>query len=144
MVFPQLLDFPPPIDKLKSGPHKCPRYLFSHSPLPLSSPNRCFGPFKIIHLFIFMYMDILSSVCVSFGVPCLVSMEARRRCWILWNWRYKWFWATMWVLQIEPQSFRKVVGSDNPWAISPGQCYGLWVGWIEVFSLFQDLFQQKS
>lgn len=29
---------------------------------------------------------------------CLVSKETRRRYWILWNWIYRWLWATMLVL----------------------------------------------
>ena len=46
--------------------------------------------------------------CVS-GLPawmsvCLVPLEARRH-WVLWDWRCKWLWTAMWVLETEPRLF---------------------------------------
>ena len=33
---------------------------------------------------------------------CSVPMEVRGGHQIPWNWSYRWFWAAMWVLGIEP------------------------------------------
>jgi hypothetical protein len=44
---------------------------FSHSSLP----HPCFGPFKIINVFIFICMNILSSVSVSFVLCTMVVSD---------------------------------------------------------------------
>ena len=41
------------------------------------------------------------------------------RSWISWNWSYRQLWAVMWMLGIEPRSFRRAVSALNLWAISP-------------------------
>jgi hypothetical protein len=48
-------------------------------------------------------------VCVP--LECLVSVEARRGCWILWNWNYRWNLAVMWVLGFELRSSERTASN---------------------------------
>ena len=79
--------------------------------------------------FYFMYTGVLPASMSVWG------------CWIPWNRSYRWFWAAMWVLGIEPVSSGRAVSAPNPWVISPAQTVSFLVlrSLINLeFSLGQD------
>lgn len=47
-----------------------------------------------------------------------VPEEARRGCWVTWNWTYGWFWCLIWVLGSKPMSPGRAVHTLNHSAIS--------------------------
>ena len=56
--------------------------------------------------------------CMHVRVPHvrLVLLEVKRRHKIPWNWRYRWLWAAIWVLGIEPGSSWRVTNDLYYWA----------------------------
>lgn len=50
------------------------------------------------------------TLCVYAHNLCLVPAEARRHCWILWNFSYICFWDIMWVLATKFRSSAKTRG----------------------------------
>lgn len=82
----------------------------------------------MIFIHVCMYYLIFKIiVCIwMFCLTCLsvqnfhtVSVEARRRRQILWNWSHNQFWATMWVLGIQTGSSGITVTALICWALSP-------------------------
>jgi hypothetical protein len=51
----------------------------------------------IFYLFFYVYECLVCVIRV-----CLMPMEAGRGCQISWDWTYKWFRVTLWVLGIKP------------------------------------------
>jgi hypothetical protein len=64
---------------------------------------------KNVYLF-YMY------VC---GPECICVPHVSRGPQIPWNWSYRWLWATMWVLGIEPGSYWREACALSHWAIPP-------------------------
>jgi hypothetical protein len=58
--------------------------------------------------------------CVSIYHVCGWPAEARRWCWIFWNWNSKWLWPTMWALE----SSGRGASALNHWVISLAPCVG--------------------
>lgn len=48
-----------------------------------------------------------------------VPVEARKEYWNHWNWSYRHFQATMWVLRIKPRFSRRTLSAPNCRATSP-------------------------
>lgn len=64
---------------------------------------------------LFVLKFIHESMLPAYRSVLLVSLEARRVCWIPWAWSYRWLWVTVWVPGIEPASSARVVRSkDRP------------------------------
>lgn len=75
------------------------------------------------YFYLFIYVHgVCFCVCVSVPHAHSSSMEARRECRIIWNWRYKWLWAAMWIGN-QTMSSGTAVNTLNPWA-------SLWSPWI--------------
>ena len=79
----------------------------------LSFPAQSYLSLYLNHLQKKLFYACLCMLCA-----CLVPTEARRGHRLPWNWSYRWLWATVWVLRIEPISGR-VASVLNCWAISP-------------------------
>lgn len=69
-------------------------------------------------LFLFCMYGYFACLCVYGPHACLMTREARRDIWILWDWSYRQLWAPMRVLGIEPRSSGKLTCALIPWAIS--------------------------
>lgn len=78
-----------------------------------------FFSFINILFYYFMYISILPA-CVCILPVCFLSMEARRRLWVPWDWSYRWLQAILWVLKTEPSSSAKATKTLNLWAKSSG------------------------
>lgn len=50
---------------------------------------------------------------------CAVLEETRGSAWIPWSWCYKWLWAAMWILEIEPEFSKRTVNAFNHCDLSP-------------------------
>ena len=70
---------------------------------------------RYIYLY-FMYMFMCLPACMFMHHVCTVPKEARKGCWIPWNWNYSYLWAAMWVLGIEPGPSGRPASSLNHWA----------------------------
>ena len=67
----------------------------------------------------YIYVWVCLCLCVCALLACLVPAEARRKCWITWNWSYRQLWAATCMLGIRPSSFERVASALNHWAVSP-------------------------
>jgi hypothetical protein len=78
---------------------------------------------KYFYFILFYYF-----ICLVFcSHACLCTMRVPRKgSQVAWNGSYRWLWAAMWVLGIEPGSS---AGTFNHWAISSAQ-------WITLLSLY--------
>lgn len=67
------------------------------------------------------YLFVWASACMYECAPCLelVPLEARRENWILGNQSYRWLWAGMKVLRMEPGSFARAASILNYRVIAP-------------------------
>lgn len=60
-----------------------------------------------------------TEICLPLHHVRAVSVEARKRYLITWNWGCKDLWAAHWVLGTEPGSSVRAVSALNHWAIRP-------------------------
>lgn len=62
----------------------------------------------------------MGAVLASMSVYCVhaVPLEPRRGHQMSWNWTYRWWSASFWVLRMEPGSSVRTANAVNPWAIS--------------------------
>lgn len=73
-----------------------------------------FLPFFKTFLF-YVYCCYFYRVYVCELHVCLVLLEAKIRHKILWNWRCRWLWAEIWVLEIELGSSGRVTSDLHHW-----------------------------
>lgn len=57
-------------------------------------------------------------MCTPPHLVYLLSLEGRRKYQILWNWKHRWFWMTMWVVEIELQFSIRSPSTFSHWAVS--------------------------
>lgn len=79
--------------------------------IQLSIASLLFWYFSVYGCFAWKYL------CVPHA--CLVPLEARRWCWILWNWSYRWLLTTILVLGLEPLSSEKSSYLPIPASLQP-------------------------
>lgn len=88
------------------------KMILSHQPITANSCSEK-GDICPFWFFVFSYGVFYLHICVPCKYVCLVSLEARRKCQIPWK-SYRPFWVTLWVLEIEPGSFRTACSLSQP------------------------------
>jgi hypothetical protein len=71
-----------------------------------------------------LYVLMFAWMCVCAHMHA-VLVEARRECWISWDWSYRGLWAAMWKLGTELRSFKRAATTSSrpAWATNKtGTC----------------------
>lgn len=75
---------------------------------------------QLVNVFLKMYLFSVNVLlaCMSSYCVCVYTLcpEARRKCWITWNWSYKSLCVAMWALGMEP-GFSARMSALTSWAI---------------------------
>lgn len=69
--------------------------------------------YKFQIFFIFMCLDVFTSVYAWMPCLCPLTTEARRVCWVPWNWGYRQLWAAMWLMRFKLGSSGKATNVLN-------------------------------
>lgn len=81
--------------------------------------------FEMVSLSLF-YVYMWVSACIDVYRVYAVPEGTRRGHLVPYNWSYRQWWATKWVLGTKPRSSARALGALNCWVISTPQCIYFW------------------